>query len=433
MRRLIEYIVITTVFCLTAVQTDAEENLKWWKGNLHTHSHWSDGDDYPDMIADWYKRNGYHFLALSDHNVLMQDERWIDPIKSRGGSQAFEKYLVRFGRDWVETRVQDGAYQVRLKPWNELRPRFEEPDRFLMIQGEEITDNFKDTQFNVNLPVHLNAINLIHYIAPQGGGSVQETMQNNIDAVLKQREQTGQPMFPHINHPNFVWGITAEELAGLDGEKFFEVYNGHPSVRNEGDQHHASIERMWDIILTKRLGELNKPIMYGIATDDAHSYHRYSSRDSNPGRGWVMVRAAFLTPEHMIHAMEAGDFYASSGVVLDDIQHTNNQMTIHIHPENGVEYETIFYGTRKGYDPSSTAMHDPKTGIPITRKYSKDVGEVLAKVKGPSATYFFKGDELYVRATVNSSKPKENPYKVGEYEKAWVQPVVVFTPPARSG
>src|SRR5687768_2391459 len=45
--------------------------LQWWKGNLHTHSLWSDGDDYPEMIVDWYKQHGYQFLALSDHNVLL--------------------------------------------------------------------------------------------------------------------------------------------------------------------------------------------------------------------------------------------------------------------------------------------------------------------------------------------------------------------------
>ena len=35
----------------------------YWKGNLHTHSLWSDGDDFPEMIVDWYKRHGYQFLA----------------------------------------------------------------------------------------------------------------------------------------------------------------------------------------------------------------------------------------------------------------------------------------------------------------------------------------------------------------------------------
>lgn len=46
------------------------EGPRWWKGNLHTHSLWSDGQEFPKVIVDWYKRHGYHFLALSDHNVL---------------------------------------------------------------------------------------------------------------------------------------------------------------------------------------------------------------------------------------------------------------------------------------------------------------------------------------------------------------------------
>ena len=34
---------------LAALRDDAP----WfWKGNLHTHSFWSDGDDFPEMVAD---------------------------------------------------------------------------------------------------------------------------------------------------------------------------------------------------------------------------------------------------------------------------------------------------------------------------------------------------------------------------------------------
>ncbi|MGH7171596.1 MAG: hypothetical protein ACRELG_15070, partial [Gemmataceae bacterium] len=36
---------------------------RYWRGNIHKHSLWSDGDDFPEMIADWYKAHGYHFLA----------------------------------------------------------------------------------------------------------------------------------------------------------------------------------------------------------------------------------------------------------------------------------------------------------------------------------------------------------------------------------
>jgi hypothetical protein len=30
----------------------------WYKGNTHTHTLWSDGNDFPEMITDWYKEKG---------------------------------------------------------------------------------------------------------------------------------------------------------------------------------------------------------------------------------------------------------------------------------------------------------------------------------------------------------------------------------------
>ena len=59
--------------CLSA----SAQTLRWWKGNLHTHTLWSDGDDFPEMIAESYRQRGYHFLALSDHNLLSRGERWM--------------------------------------------------------------------------------------------------------------------------------------------------------------------------------------------------------------------------------------------------------------------------------------------------------------------------------------------------------------------
>jgi len=74
----------------------------YWKGNLHTHSLWSDGNDYPDMIADWYKTHGYQFLALTEHNLLAEGEKWATPKKAEGNKgKALEKYVNRFGPTWV--------------------------------------------------------------------------------------------------------------------------------------------------------------------------------------------------------------------------------------------------------------------------------------------------------------------------------------------
>jgi hypothetical protein len=92
-----------------------EPAARWWKGNLHTHSLWSDGDDFPEMIAAWYKERGYQFLALSDHNVLSDHERWIPIPKGESGALALSKYHERFGDAWVELREEKGKQQVRLK------------------------------------------------------------------------------------------------------------------------------------------------------------------------------------------------------------------------------------------------------------------------------------------------------------------------------
>ena len=406
-----------TLFVILTTSLAAAE-AKWWKGNLHTHTLWSDGDDYPEQIAKWYKDHGYHFLTLTDHNTLQTGERWIDVMKSKGGPPAFAKYSKAWGRDWVQTRTREGRQEVRLRTLEEFRSHLEKPESFLMIKGEEITDRWK------NAPVHMNATNLRELIKPQGGNSVLEVMQANMDQLLAQRKATGQPMFLHLNHPNFGWGVTAEDLMRVKGESFFEVYNGHPSVRNVGDKTHASTERMWDIINTRRLSELNMNILYGLATDDSHNYHGLAPGRSNSGRGWVMVRAAKLEPASLISAMESGNFYSSTGVTLKELTQTKKEIAISVALEKGISYTIQFIGTRKGYDPKNepyTLVSGAK--LRVTHRYSDDIGQVLATIKGPRAVYRLKGDEIFVRAKIISSKLQKNAITPNAHEMAWTQPI----------
>jgi hypothetical protein len=409
---------LRTALCLLALAScrreppvSTTETIPWWKGNLHTHSLWSDGDDFPEMSVDWYKSHGYQFLALSDHNVLAEGEKTVEVPP-----EVLEAYRTRFGADWV------GAFEgakVKLKTLAEYRGLFEEEGRFLLIQSEEITDRLEDKS------VHVNATNVKTLIPPQGGGSVQEILQRNVDAVLGQRRETGQPMFPHVNHPNYGWSIRVEDLIALRGERFFEVYNGHPLVNNEGDELRPSTERIWDILLAERLTG-GEEVMYGVAVDDAHNYRALDSKHSNPGRGWVMVRASELTPDALIAAMERGDFYGSSGVTIEEILKTDKSLSLRIAAEEGVEYRTAFIGTRSGYDRSAQLIPASEGApAPIQFRYSDEIGAVLAEVEGSAPSYSFQGDEIYVRAKVLSTKLKTNPYREGEREAAWVQPVVL--------
>ena len=396
----------------------ASTGLRWWKGNLHTHTLWSDGDGYPEMVTGWYKDHGYHFLGLTDHNLLQEGQRWINVPTNQAGLESLKRYRAS-GRGEVQERRIAGLHQVRLKPLSEFAPLFEEPGKFLLLPSEEITGG------HLSAPVHINATHLREPVEPKGGSNILEVMQKVVDSVRLQRGRTGQSMFTQINHPNFGWGITAEDLMSLQGEPFFEVYNGHPAVHNEGDKLHADMERVWDIVLAWRIGILGLPPMFGFAVDDSHSYQKFGRELSNPGRGWLVVRAAQLTPESLIESLERGNFYSSTGVELADIRREDRRLSIRIVPQAGVSFRTRFIGTRRGFRqdrrPVVGTQGDP---LRVTQEYSQDIGILLSEVSGTVATYDLAGDELYVRAVVESSRMKENPYRKGETEAAWVQPVI---------
>ncbi|HEY1007042.1 MAG TPA: hypothetical protein VGD92_07670 [Sphingobacteriaceae bacterium] len=390
---------LVSILMLTSFQTTvfAQKKDKWFKGNLHTHSLWTDGDDYPEMIMDWYKSHGYDFVALSDHNTLGEGVLWKAIPKHPFRQHRFREYLDKFGKDWVNYRTDSGGViSVRLKTAAEYRPLFEEKNKFLIIPAEEITDRFQ------NKSIHVGAINVRELIRPQGGSSVMETMQRNLDAVYEQRARTGQPMFPHINHPNFRWSVTFEDMAGLRGERFFEVYNGHPHVHNYGDSTTMGMEELWDKLLITYLGQ-GKDLLYGLATDDAHNYLEFNGQNSNPGRGWVMVRAGELSPSALIAAMEKGDFYASTGVELNEVAFDGETLRVQVKPERGVSYTIQFWGAARGGEARE--------------------GRVLKEVSGRKASYTLAPGDLYVRAKIISSRLQENPFQQGDKETAWTQPV----------
>lgn len=386
------YAFVLVIFLI--VGCTPKENLQWYKGNLHTHTYWSDGDAFPEMVLDWYKSNGYQFVALSEHNIIANVEKWKKIPKSVIYRKGFDDYLKKYGNDWVEYKEDTSGISVKLKTAAEYLPLFEEEGVFSIIKAEEITDSFEGK------PLHMNASNVQALIKPRHGTSVAETLQNNINAVLEQREKTGVPIMPHINHPNFGWGISVDDMKILRGERFFEVHNGHPGVRNYGDSTHISTEAMWDQINIAYL-ERGQPLMYGLGTDDSHHYHKFGPQFSNSGRGWVMVQSKSLDPSDLILAMEAGQFYASSGVTFKQLMQGNGKIELEVSAVPGVQYTIEFIGVKKGADQS----------------------EVFKTINGTAATFNLTDEMLFVRAKITSTKKQKNPFQEGDLESAWTQPI----------
>jgi arylsulfatase A-like enzyme len=298
---------------------------RWLKGNTHTHTLESDGDSPPETVAKWYKAHNYNFLVLSDHNV------WVDPRKL--------SHLV--------------------------------DSTFLLIPGEELTAGFGSK------PVHVNGLNIPAVIAPRTDSTLLGTVQKNVDAV---REVQG---VPHINHPNFGWAISQDVLSKMKNDKLIEIHNGHPLVHNEGGGDSPGMEAVWDCLLSQ-----GKRI-YGIAVDDAHHFlGEFAADRVNPGRGWVTVRASNLDARDIVTQLEAGRFYASSGVELDSVRVTAQDMMIAARKKGDFKFTIEFIGAG---------------------------GVVLRKTGENPATYHLSGNESYVRGRVTDSGGAV----------AWLQPVFV--------
>ena len=295
---------------------------------------------------------------------------------------------------------------IRLKPLEEYRTDLEKDGQFLILQAEEIS------KAAGGKPIHINAINLetvIPAIKDPDAGQLRDVIRKTAEAVTAQEKASGRPILAHLNHPNFQWAISAEDLARVPEMEYFEVYNGHPGINHLGDETRPSDEAIWDIANTIRLAELDAAPLLGVATDDSHTYH---GGDVSPGRGWIMVRAEALEANALVEAMKAGDFYCSSGVTLEAIAYDpkTRSLEVTVAAAEGVTYEAALIGTRRDYDPTQPAG---KNGI----------GEVFATETGTTFQFEVPADALFARVTVTSSRKHPNPSFPEQREQAWTQPV----------
>ena len=89
--------------------------------------------------------------------------------------------------------------------------------------------------------------------------------------------------------------------------------------------------------------------------------------------------------------------------MLKKVSFRRRILALEIEGEEGVTYTTTFLGTR-----------DVEDATP---------GEQLDRSEDLRPAYRLRGDELYVRAVVTSSKSHANPSFADQKEQAWTQPV----------
>src|SRR5687767_11605927 len=118
---------------LSPPHAPAQPSARWYKGNTHTHTLNSDGDSTPDEVVRWYREHGYQFVVLTDHNFLTS----VDGLNALHGAD----------------------------------------EQFRVVKGEEITES------SSGKPIHINGLDVNARVPPQGGASVVDVLQRNVDAI----------------------------------------------------------------------------------------------------------------------------------------------------------------------------------------------------------------------------------------------------------
>ena len=193
-----------------------------------------------------------------------------------------------------------------------------------------------------------------------------------------------------------------------------------------------------------------------FAKDDAYYLFLPADTDLNTAKVWFDASgavtldgaviengdpAAALTPAALFDAMEKGDFYASCGVELEDVQFDGKTLHVSVPAKKDVAYTIRFITTKRGADTGIVqTVSIPQAGkgrsarpartVPV---YSSAVGATAKSVSGKkgdrvAAEYGLADDDLYVRARVESDE--RAPYYVlggkgamhPKVAMAWTQP-----------
>jgi hypothetical protein len=217
---------------------------------------------------------------------------------------------------------------------------------FLMICGVELSESR-----------HTTALGISQYINTETSLQTATTLTLNAGGI------------PILNHPQDAV-VSAATFISTVGLNHLEVFNGGRPTET------PATEILWDTILSAPNGRL----VYGVAADDNH----YSQ--SKVGKGWITIRANALTKENILSAVRTGDFYASTGIILNDYV---------------VDYA------------AKTILVDSQNGNTIT--FIGNNGTILKTVTSSLGSYQVTGNEKYVRTKITNTAGK----------MAWTQPIYV--------
>ena len=270
----------------------------FYKANLHSHSTCSDGTLTPAQMKAAYMEHGYSIIAYTDHELLydhsdLTDEHFLAitgyelSINERGDKPFTHKqtcHLNLYARD----------------PHNTTQVCFH-PEQYYFC-GEEVYGKVK-------------------YV---GEPYLRDHTPEDINNIIRIAKENG--FLVAYNHPHWS-GEDPRDFVQYEGMFAMEVYNhGSNSV---GYYEYNDI--YYDIML--RTGHRIFPTM----TDDNHNKNPRGIYTDSFG-GFTMIKAPKLRYDAIIHALEAGDFYASQGPEIYELYLEDDMVHVVTSPAVQISY-----------------------------------------------------------------------------------------------
>ena len=271
------------------------ENGNLYKACLHTHSTVSDGKYTPAELKEIYKSRGYHILAMSDHELLVEHSDLND-----------ESFLTLTSVEYAICEKVD---------WNYARTI-----EFNMFARDQ--HNMTQVCFSPR-SVHHGETWRVPDVKHVGELIRKEFTPEFCQHVIDEANANG--FLVSLNHPISSL-LTTDIIRKFDGLFAMEIYN-QDSIFCGVDERGIT---MYDELLRR-----GKPWCC-IAADDFHG----TLRNENPAPGFVMIKADELEYSKIIDALEAGSFYASTGPIIEELYIEDGVAHIKCSPVKYIAMET---------------------------------------------------------------------------------------------
>ncbi len=226
----------------------------------------------------WYRGNTHTHARYSDEN----DTNDV-PMIARWYEDAGYDFLVL-------SEHNDHVLQKKIFCHDEAS----DPPRFIMLNGNELSETRHHLALGINSFI---------------GGET--SLQDGVTRILA---AGGVPILNHPQDPV----VTASAFIATTGLNHLEVCKRRQTLRTLLQQ------KFYGIVYSRHQ---TARIVYAVAADDNHY------KKENVGRGWIMVKASSLTKSNILESIRSGNFYATTGVILNDYQ--VNGKSIRIDSQNG--------------------------------------------------------------------------------------------------